>query len=587
MTWTSAVFDVILKCVMASRLTSASLLDPTAFDRAVRHLFRHLQDPSSLRTNPIAQHFFGDLLGGGLGAARAVTGLTELRAAILEGAEIVRKANIAVGKHELAHRQYSIIKRLYLDKESISNIMQDLGISRRQFYRDRQHVCNRIASFILERRVMRSAHTSPQLDIYDFKVSMARAATDCGDLTRAAEIYAEAIRELTDTERRLDIACEWINAALEYGEYGLAGDTLRRAASLTHDLGRQGDVRVYTGRLALASAIIAAAVGRRKRARSDLARACTISEQLPVTDKRVPGLLAEISLEFAHAAAGDGRFNEACTILDEQLRSIGATADHDAKTRFEVCLWRAGYDVCQRGPLDRCRANRNLRLLYDVRERARLSGYFKGILEATVLIGLHYCYLNKRSEAITVLREAIEMARKFPNRYLRGQVLLSAADCFLATSQWSEAFSLVSEAEPDLLVGGESWAKAQVTKAEYFLRVRNYDKAWQAGSLAEQVCLRLESDRHLGGAWRTLALAAHGLGRRRESKQRIEDAIPCAERSGTAASVAHTYEFASIILSSSYFAKAAREYWRQGNHSRKAAATDRPRGRTPSDGNDI
>jgi hypothetical protein len=115
---------------------------------------------------------------------------------------------------------------------------------------------------------------------------------------------------------------------------------------------------------------------------------------------------------------------------------------------------------------------------------------------------------------------------------------------------------------------GWSWGVAQGTKAEYFLNRKDYAQAWSAGLITEEVALGLKSERMLASAWRSLAFAAHAMGRPRDSRDRIAEAVTYAERSGTAMSVARTYEFAGVILRSERYRTAAREL-------RHALATER------------
>jgi tetratricopeptide (TPR) repeat protein len=445
--------------------------------------------------------------------------------------------------------------------------MRDLGISRRQLYRERHCICTKIAQQILERRSSYSPQIASLSDLHDFNITRARAAADHGDPTYAFAIFEDLANTVGSTRRRLEVTCEWIDVALEYGEYAMARELLVRSWRLAPKLQHSGEANIVAGRLALASAKLSRKKGEMASATSNLARAAAITQSLCTT---VDGrrLFPAVALERASRLAFHGQFDEACEVIDDALALTRRHGSGEERIYCSLLLWRAAYENCGRQVQGSADLDDRLKLLYELRERARASGFYRGVIEATYIIGERFAYRNRQTEAFAALREAVEMARAFPNRSLRGQVLLGAADCLSGTRWWSQAPALVREAEPDLVKMGWSWGVAQGTKAEYFLNRKDYAQAWSAGLITEEVALGLKSERMLASAWRSLAFAAHAMGRPRDSRDRIAEAVTYAERSGTAMSVARTYEFAGVILRSERYRTAAREL-------RHALATER------------
>ena len=112
----------------------------SCFEVAARHLFRHINDAKSLRYNPLVRSLHAGAEKGG--GDRAV--LSALHGRILTEASTLCKDYSAAGSKERAHRQYAIVVALCAGETAAYTAAQ-LGLSRRQYYRERRGICMRVS----------------------------------------------------------------------------------------------------------------------------------------------------------------------------------------------------------------------------------------------------------------------------------------------------------------------------------------------------------------------------------------------------------------------------------------------------------
>lgn len=94
-----------------------------------QHLLRHLHDPLALDRNPLMERL-------GIGAVRKIL---ERLCAAMENEAIQHPRDSSIV------RQYEIFRRCDLAREPHAKVAGDLGISRRQFYRERRRIAGRVA----------------------------------------------------------------------------------------------------------------------------------------------------------------------------------------------------------------------------------------------------------------------------------------------------------------------------------------------------------------------------------------------------------------------------------------------------------
>ena len=116
-----------------------------SFDAAVRHLFRHLNEPHQLRRNPLVRHLSHTVEGEPTGQADK-NAMSQLR--ILIGNVARRCIEVSTSEDTNGYRQWAIATKCLLEGQRSELIAAELGISQRKFYYERAEVCKEIAIYI-------------------------------------------------------------------------------------------------------------------------------------------------------------------------------------------------------------------------------------------------------------------------------------------------------------------------------------------------------------------------------------------------------------------------------------------------------
>ena len=115
---------------------------------ACMHMLRHLDDVMALRRNPLVAPLFGRARSE-RSPRRALAQQTQRLRSIVEAASEALRNDETAGDSILRDRKYHILRRCDLQREDRETVMRDLGISRRQFYRDRAAACEYVAGYVV------------------------------------------------------------------------------------------------------------------------------------------------------------------------------------------------------------------------------------------------------------------------------------------------------------------------------------------------------------------------------------------------------------------------------------------------------
>ena len=108
--------------------------------RACKHLLRHLWDATALSRNPLAKAFL----------LNPDCSHSDLRATIAAICEELTHSNSSSQDERLLRRK-QIVLRCDLGREGHDQVARDLGLSMRQFYRERREIREQIAGALLKR----------------------------------------------------------------------------------------------------------------------------------------------------------------------------------------------------------------------------------------------------------------------------------------------------------------------------------------------------------------------------------------------------------------------------------------------------
>lgn len=487
--------------------------DPTRSDYcATRHLLRHIREPQQLRRNPLARAAF---VGRSADAAlRAISGRVSRALAAMDAEQPERAG--------LSSRRTAILLRVDVGRHDPAVVAADLGLSVRQFHRERRLAHDRfLAAFRASAPAVQamtvdgdiavrlvgcavsladSGETaSARAILHDVVGSGGDAAVRCEALTRLAEIDAWAHR-LDDARTHLQAAdavlaaaptlCPDERARLRDGSDAVAL-CLRWFARGPADVERDSDGRFFGVRTTLVRAAAAIRAGESAHAARLLRRVDDAECAAPGPDVAVDVLT--LRAELADFTAEDPRVSE-----ELLTRAVALARTHGfggrelyAKHQLLSTRWMHSRDARDRSAYRRL-VDRHDRLL-----SPRLRSY------------LAFCAAD------------IEVALGHPGR------ALEAARAAARVS--TNAYEMLS---------------ARGLAAGALLRLGRIADAGTQAALAAEAARSGGHARVLSLAQRISAQAFLAQGNRRAARSAIEESIECARRFSSA----HVLAQARVVL---------------------------------------
>jgi hypothetical protein len=530
-----------------------------AFNVAAKHLFRHLHEPSFLRTNPIARRFFQDQTGAALPSGREHEALAKLHELVLEGAVARRDTDLARGKQKKAFRQYTIVTQQCLGRRLIRDVAVELGISYYHCYRERAEICRRIARHICE------AENTPALqyivDIDEFQLLVDRTMWHAiySNSTNAFRKCDELVELAPSPRHKVEALCTGALIALHFADIKRAENNHLVARGLCAENMPANPPTTWQVALALtdfAAAGVAHHLGDTSEAIS-LARRASV--RLGPIQTNATVYVRELYTKSLNQLAGDlwnvGDSEEAYNLFldaEASLRYIPATMI-SARTSVMIQLWRVRNRLLMSSKTWYPCSHR-IRGLQTAFEQAHESGTPIQALEALLGLTETYAFAGNGAQALHLGHLAIAIAEQQANDWVQARTLVAVSHRLLRTPHWKHGLSLYSKARRLGVKEAVYCADLASLAAERAVRLGSFRDAWRLATCEDQGHdpseIRFRKDL-------AAATAAHGLGWKREALAKTEVLIADAERAGSAPILKDAYELAAELTGDSQFTKKA------------------------------
>jgi tetratricopeptide (TPR) repeat protein len=519
-----------------------------SFEIAVRHLFRHINDAAALRRNPLVRSFLDT--DSTRWTDRAA--VEKIRSQILHAAAICRTHEVASRLKTRVDRRYEIISAICSGERPYDTALR-LGLSTRQYYRDRHQICMNVARLFMELRLV----TLMPIEIREpgMQLVLRRAAllVEQGFAAKAVALLEKAIAQAESPTSETLARLSLVKALIQYGDIRRARESFGAARGLFEQRAfAMPDADLLRSRMSLTDIDIAVASGRDAEATATLESLAKHREDTyqgnPISDE----IGLNIFLESCSHHLVNGRFAQARVALAKAY-DLAARMAH---TPPELAVYLAVYDAscCEDGSatpdvfVSRC---------YDALRVSISISSARGAMYA--MIGLMKACLRKgnEGEAFKWLLQIVELARTMEGTKPLVSAAL-AAELLLDTRYWREAGSLFFEAQAFTRRGTLKWARLQGAQGKFFARSGKLHDALEALSNAADLTGSLRNRRQLANVLRERGIILHRLGRASESAECIRDALTLAERGTSALSLYQTYSAAATILSDDRLARRAK-----------------------------
>jgi hypothetical protein len=515
------------------------LANPSAsFDVAVRHLFRHLDEPDRLRRNPLVRRFFEDG-SGRVTHAREKAALAAIVRVVGEGAERARRQDMEANQGERAYRQHTILRRTYFERVPIERVAADLGLSTRQYYRERAAICARVARYV-EAYDHRPALSAPfsRLDPLQFQMEQALQRQELGDVEAASRAYALVLRSAAAAATKIDALCRLADVATERGHDDAAAVYLRDARALfavdSYEMTPMARAATWC-QLALMRSRCAWQTGRAPRAARALTEAYRLASTiLPEGGKRARELCVDVLLERAERNENLGDFGRALADVRRAAELQRYAPEASLRQRSDVVRLRTLLEMTAPEPL--ATPAESFEPLCEAMRLARAAGSAKRAVLVTAWLAAYHLYAENEPMAADAGARALAMVEHIASPRFRAATRLIVADALVLTRYWRRVPRILAAARGTLVEGSFEWAKLKHFEAEYQRRSGRMLESHVAAVESERHAVTFGSRRLRGAILRGFAHSAHAFGEPAEAKRYIDQASSLLERHGSALS---------------------------------------------------
>jgi tetratricopeptide (TPR) repeat protein len=529
-----------------------------SFNKAVKHLFRHLHEPQALHGNPLIARLF-EL--GVLDEAcrnRDRTMLDRVQQLVFRAANECRDADLAAGRDELAARRYTIVTQQCLSRQPIDQVATELGLSVAQCYRERAEICQRVARYMLESRAV--AASPSQLD--EFAVLRARVVYRAAhDRTESRAEIEHLVREAPSPEQKIDSLRLGALVLLQFGDFDQAVEAHEAAKRIYRD----NLAGVSSPRQRFAKACLDFFDSKLAEQHADNGVALrmarhAVSEVEPLIGLNAPPYARELYVqslfELAAALSNAGDLNHGCDRIAEAERQSRAlpSAPAQLRTGIAITLWRLRNRLLTASP-NYCTVAMRCDALTEAFEQAYQSGLFSQASAALTALAECHALAGNDLAALRSAKSAVLLANQVPGDRVRAQTSIQVADILMATRYWRDASAFLPPTSLLEACDANHRKLFSYITAERASRLHRFQEVlnWANNQDHASEYAALTFARQL-----LAAKAAHALGLRRQATALVDATVPAVEQYGSAALLREAYGIAATVTRDPRFQRQAR-----------------------------
>ncbi len=523
-------------------------------EAAAQHVLRHLGDPAALRQNSLVAPLFG----GADGALRPASALTTLEDLIRRCAERLRSDETGSDEQrERRGRQHQILVRCDLGSEPHEQVASELGLSRRQFYRERKEAASYLAAF-LEREIReRTARAQEvRLDRFALEVARAKALRLAGEPSASERILRDLVIAGEDFGRRVEPWCHLVDLLVNDNRSEEAEREVTRlrtelagARHLDRAAARQAGVRIEMQ--------VASHLWSQGKMRETLA-----------LDEREEGGLAEMArspsptvreffvrTKIRQALCGlmSGSIARARNNLEE-VRATLNSDDLPLAPRIEFLIVYGNLKDHAVGD-----SSETMTMVFEALDLARRHGLVELVIDAMSGLSSAAQVRGDHKAGREYVYEILPVAERAALPAQHGMVLNVAAISEAALGRHEAAVALAHRARSVLATNSLERIYSSLAEAQARVTIGQFAEAGSPATDAHAAAAAIGSDRLGGTALRLLAESAEGLGNLAAARERIVGAIAALEHEGPPSALLQAYRVAARITGDRRYERTATE----------------------------
>lgn len=501
--------------------------DFAAAAKACRHLLRHLHQPSTLHLNPLLRAQLNGTL-----TPAAVRDLIEALAA------------------GLPERERAIVLRCDLEREPHKTVAQSLGLSMRQFYRDRSTMIDRLAIALLERTNHHHVYAAV-IDVAALEAARARLLQYSGHRETAVALLRAIAGSSAPLEDTVAARCAVAGIFTEQNAIVQAEAELHEAARSLAEAAQAAPVvleRVEHERRNL----LWCSGREREACLLDDAALPRIAALAGSEDAAARHFAAAALTMLARRAFMCGRFAAARDLLD-RTHHILTLHDHaPVDTRVHWLL----LDGVLRATT---RAGDSQDKLGEAGDLAVKHGLSELAVLAAIGLSIEEQMQGALAAAFAHVHRVVPLAQAVASAMNRSHLFLRIGEMQAQLGRPHAALAALAEARAAVPIRNYAWTYNNLIAARTHLVLHEYETARNCASSAAEAAAKQRNERTEGTALIALAESYVGMNATSAAVGAIESSIARLERSGYPLVLMHAYRIAAKLTGRRRYARFAEE----------------------------
>ena len=505
----------------------------------VQHLLRHVDDARALRRNPLVMHLFDDDADGTNALARR-SAIAHIRTKILTAAKMLLSER-SEGRRsaDAARRQYQIIMRCDLGNELHRVVGAELGLSHRQFYRERLRACARLAELLAKTStpLEQTAHLLPSE--FALRLNCAAGLRNHGQLDAALALLNTLAGETSSPEDRIRAWCEFAAVQCDAGRIQQAREALDRSWRILGSAELRADRReICAAEIHRVMSAVDWSGGalREGMAVNDHALA-SLHGSGALNSERGIELAALITIALASQYREMGNTGTSLGLLEQARDLIERLRDPAPALRASLSGNFATTYALTTGGISVALEQLDRQLEFVQRYNLQRES-----VDALATLCLVYVQRRDFTAALKYGRSALALARTISSAEDFAYSALNVSRIETMCGRGVSALNLVGEVRARVDPDGTMGIFADMSEAEALISMRSYARGLKLAARCAAKFELLGMERYLGSALRIQAEALAALGKIRDAVAAVGSAIELLERRGHMFSLAQAYE---------------------------------------------
>jgi tetratricopeptide (TPR) repeat protein len=511
------------------------------------HLFRNLSDARSLRANPLTAEFCRDCPDD----RQVVEQLRELLTVAVQ--QFVESA--PHGAAAKIKRTASIVARCDLGGEAHKVVAADLGLSMRQFYRERVRAIVEIGGRLEGLLLPRPSET--KVFAFDgFTLEMRRAVTlaHAGCASNAIALLRRLMTQVQDPLRQVRARTALAEMLIESNLQDEAVAEIDAARHLAARLDERVECTEAYAAIGLATSVLSNVRGELAKARATFERALVHLHDPVAHGSRnhlelfVHGKILDANLEIK-----EGHAQRALASLAVAQQAMAAFEDLPPTTSVEYFMHLHEASVTAVSETQAAQAYQRVLAL------SQTNGFATDATIAAMYRAQYLIHGGDRNNAVVTARQALDIGNGVMTEYQYALLQMLVGELEIEASCNDAAIERMRNARTVLQTGGADWARAVMLEASGQLGRGDFAGAVHGSTTALQTFRNLGNERWAGTSLRIMAEGYAGLGRVAEAKETVALAVHALEGCGHPNALLRAYDASARISGNRAHARTARE----------------------------